>query len=49
MILCIKRTCFYFIIYKTLFSLLIYNKNIAHKYFIRIINNSITNIFLMIV
>jgi hypothetical protein len=41
MILCISRICFYSVNYMTLFVSLIYNKNVAHKYFRHIANNGI--------
>jgi hypothetical protein len=43
-ILCISRICFYSITYMTLFVLLLYSKNIVHKYLRHLANNNIQNI-----
>jgi hypothetical protein len=41
MILYITRICFYSVTYMTLFVLLLYSKNVAHKYLRHLSNNSI--------
>jgi hypothetical protein len=41
MILYISRICFYSLTYVTLFVSLLYSKNVAHKYFRHLANNSI--------
>lgn len=45
MILCINKICFYSETYKTLFDLVIYSKNAAHKYISCIANNSTETYF----
>jgi hypothetical protein len=41
MILCITRICFYSVTYKMIFDSLLCSKNVAHKYFRHLANNSI--------
>jgi hypothetical protein len=41
MILYISRICFYSVTYVTLFVSLLYSKNVAHKYFRHLANNSV--------